>query len=386
MLAVFAIARVSTVEEFGALSLAFAAIMAAVALCRGLLGTPITLLSDRPDLLGVETKHALAVAGSIGAISTVGIAAIGCLTDYAWSVALIALAAPFVLLQDSARFGCIASARPRLAVHSDGLWAGCSAILFVVTCIPAVSTPPEIIVAGWTAAAIASAALIQFQSQMRPVWQGLHSWLQISLGDRIRYAMDGAIGATNSFVFLAITAGLIGTIGIAALRGAASVMGPLSILLSSLPLVMVPELRRQLDNNYWSPMRKVGIGLSSLAIVVGLISIFVPDAIGKALLGETWSVAHPLLPITAVEYALLSWSGAAQSVLRAQLNSRAILQVRITYTIAVVAFALVAALAFGTARSVAISLVAAVTLATAAAVGLTLSGKETLRPPRANSD
>ena len=241
MLAVFAIAGVSTVAEFGAISLAIAGIVAMLLLCRGLLGTPIALLSGDPERLIVETRHALALAGCIGTVGGAIIAALAPLSSDPLTILMIAGVAPVVLIQDSARYGCISSGRAHVAVLSDGVWALGSAALFVLAGWVVPEVPPRAVIGGWIALAALSAVIILAVASFRPAIKGMVAWIRSTAAHRFRFGATTAIGATNGLVFLFVVAALIGSPAIAALRGAGSVMGPISILLASMTLVAVPE-------------------------------------------------------------------------------------------------------------------------------------------------
>ena len=220
-------------------------------------------------------------------------------------------------------------------------------------------------------------------THMRPVFRGLQNWIRTSAGDRLRYGATYALSAANGLLFLVVVAALIGSPAIAALRGSASVMGPLSVLLASLNLVAVPEFRRMADASpaeYWRPMRKVATLLCIIPIVVGVLSIYVPDSWGEVLLGPTWSVAQPLLPVTAVQYVALTWNYSADVILTSQANSRAVLALQVVHALAITGAATIAAIAFGTAFSVAVGLAVGVTLSTVYGVVRTLDQSRVPRP------
>jgi hypothetical protein len=371
MLALFAIASVSSVREFGAISFAVAGVMATVSVCRGLLGTPIALLTGDPDRLRAETDHALALAGALGVVVALLIASLSPLSADPSDVVLVAVAAPMILMQDATRFACIASGRPGLAVVSDGLWALGSATLFVIAAWVVPDVAPGLVIGGWTALAVVAALVILALAGYRPVPRGLARWLRGTAPDRLRYGATAAISAANGILFLFVVAALIGASAIAALRGSASVMGPLSILLTSMTLVAVPEFRRMPGGtaaDYWRPMRRVALVMCAIPVAVGLASFVVPDSWGETLLGPTWYVAQPLLPITAIEYVALAWSYSADSILTARADSRGVLSLQVVHAVLITGGATVAALAVGTARGVAVGL--AVGALVAAAYGV----------------
>ena len=96
--------------------------------------------------------------------------------------------------------------------------------------------------------------------------------------------------------------------------------------------------------------------LCLIPLGVGVVSFAVPEVWGEVLLGDTWSVAQPLLPITGVEYFALTWSYSADAILKAQGNSRAVLALQLTHTTMITTCATVAAVMYGSALSVAVGL------------------------------
>lgn len=370
-------------REFGAISLAIAVVMAVVLLGRGLLGTPIALMSGDPLRLRSEANHAVALAGCLGLIVGAAIAACAPFASDPWPVVLVGVAAPAVLVQDTARYACVSAEKPVIALISDGIWACGSATLFIIAGWVTPGIAPSAVVAGWTMLAICAAFIIQWQSKFHPVFRGMASWARSTAADRFRFGATSAIGAVNGMLILFAVATLVGSSAIAALRGSASVLGPLNILIASMALVVVPELRRLsggLPIDYWRPMRTVALGMCMIPIGVGVLSVFVPDAWGEALLGRTWNVAQPLLPITAIEYVALTWSYSADAILRAQMNSRAVLSRQITHSILITGSATIAALAFGSAIAVAAGLAAGASVAAVYGVILTFRGTKSQRP------
>ena len=206
-------------------------------------GTPITLLSGDPALK-VETNHALAFALLLGAGVGLVIGGVAPLTPYPTSVALVAVAAPAILMQDAARFACIASGRPVIAVISDGLWAAGSLTLFLLAASVTPAISPSTVVAGWSALAVLAAVVILLLARFWPDFRGTVEWLRTTTADRIRYGATMAMGGSSSVLFLFVVAALIGSSAIAALRGSASLLSPLNILFASMALVLVPEFRR----------------------------------------------------------------------------------------------------------------------------------------------
>lgn len=356
VLIVFAIARVSSVADFGALSLALAALTTVMAASRGLLGTPITLTSADSGRLRGEAGHALGVATSGGLAAGSIIAVITKLTYAPSATYFVALAAPFVLVQDVGRFFCISAGLPRRALVSDGLWAVGSAALLMITWVMPNKMNVSLLLGLWACLAMLSMFAILAPMRLPPRFVGLVIWWRTGLHDRLRFGASAVIGATSSFLVVGIATVTLGVTATAALRGAGSVLGPLNIAISAISLAVVPELRRRGQSSAsatWGALRKIALPMSALALAIGIVACVIPQGWGEVILGESWTVVRPLLPITATEYAALAWFSAASGGIMAQGRSADLLKLRLVFACGSVALGLVAALLLGSARAVA---------------------------------
>lgn len=361
VLVLVAIARTASVEEFGVVSLAMATLTTAMAIGRGVFGTPITLLAGGGPALRRETRFALAAATLLGLAAALLLAMVNAIMGGPNAVYAVAAACPVVLLQDSARFHCMAMGAPERAVLSDGVWAlGVGALLFVPAWWAAGSS--AVLVAGWGALGAVAAAILVVPLRLTPKLRGLLGWWRASMGDRFRYGAEATIAATSSLAVLGVAAWLVGEEATAALRGAGTALGPLGVLMTVIPLAVVPELRRRRTVSpvrLWRALRRLAIALSCLAVVVGLAALLVPSSWGTWVLGDSWRVSQPLIPILAVEYAGLAWISAVGGSLRAQGRSDALLQLRVILSVVGFVGAVVAAAVFQDARAVATALAAA---------------------------
>lgn len=378
MLVVFAVAITSSVDDFGALMLILATLSTVIATGRGLLGTPISLLSAEPDRLRREARHALGAATWSGLAAGAIIAVLAVLTHSPPAAYFISLATPFVLIQDTGRYYCISAGRPRRAVLSDGMWAAGSGALLLVTWAAPGAIGSATLVGVWASLTLLAMLVILVPLRLVPILTGLVTWWHATLHDRLRFGAEAVIGATASLLLVGITTAIIGMTATAALRGAGSVLGPLNILLSAIPLVAVAELRRHGTVNgaeMWRSLRKIALPMSALAVGIGMSASMVPTNWGELILGDSWTVVRPLLPITAIEYAALAWLSAAGGGLRAQGRSSALLKLRVVFAGSSIVLGSLAAIVTGSVRMVAVA------LAVAAVMSAVLARHMLLRDP-----
>lgn len=359
VLVIFAVARVTSIGDFGAISLAVTAMTTAVAAGRGLLGTPINLLSDDQERLHREASFALAVALLFGVVAGMMISFSAILAPNPQAVLVVACSVPIVMVQDVGRYYCIAAGRPERAALSDGGWALGSAAIFGATIWSPGSLGAVQLLFGWACLAVLAGCAILLSSRLAPTIVGISDWWRRTFHDRARFAFEAAIGASSSLLVLGASTAILGVTAAAALRGAGTVLGPLSILMSAIPLALVPELRRQRKVSVvetWKPLSMVAFGLSLLSVSVGIVAFLIPQTWGEFFLGESWRVVRPLMPVTATEYAALAWLTAVGGALMIQSRSGDLLKIRIILSGVTLGGAVLGAAIFGSYIAVAVAL------------------------------
>ena len=328
---VLAVARVSSVDTFGVVSIYFASVATALVVGRGALGTPILLKGASGDrTVRAEVRHALTVATLCGLAFGLALCLLGGLAGRMSVSAPLALAMPFLLAQDSLRYAAMSLARPWSAVVSDGLWCIGSAGLLLTTWLDPGLLRPSLTLWAWTVLAAVATFVLLATLRIKPLIRGTVVWARGSMRARFHYGLEAGFGAVSSLVVLSLAAVIVGNAAAAALRGAGTLLGPLSLLMAAIPLVVIPEAIRshQTPTQTWAALRRIAVPMSIVALFVGVVGHYLPSHVGALLLGETWPVVQPLLPITAVEYAALAWVSVMYSYLRSQGMSRTLLRAR----------------------------------------------------------
>lgn len=357
-----AVARVASVEAFGVTAFLVAITSAGVGLARGALGTPLMLMSDEGwPAIRDEARAATAVAVLLAASIDVTVLGAAFMLGYPAVGIAFAAALPFVLVQDVLRYAAIADLRPYLALASDAIWTTGLASLLVATWFRRELLDETQIVASWGALAGVSAVVLMLALRIVPGSRGLKRFWRRAAGSRVRFGVDGALEQVNVTVVVLVTTLIIGPAAAAALRGASTVLAPLAVLMSALPIVVIPESVRAgaSSERVWRRLRRIGTGASVAVIVVGAMVTLVPSVLGEMILGETWVSTKVLLPIIAVEYAAASWLFVVQCLLRFQGKSTELMAVRISYlclsVVLCVSFAIVTKQAAGVAVGLASS-------------------------------
>lgn len=374
---VFAIARVSSPSVFGEIMVEYTLLIGAVSISRGALGTPISIKAGNAAGIARDLRYCIAISATVGVAGAITLAAASVAFGLSASFILLGCSAPFILMQDISRFAALACRRPRLALASDGIWCIFSFGLFVLTVFRPTQVRPWFLVLGWLLGSVCAAIVIMVGLRVRPTFSGIPIWIQEDLADRVRFAGDGAITAVSAITLTASVTAFVGPAGVAALRGAATVIGPMNVFLSAAQLALVPELRRALVSGKRMTglvgvcsILPLGMMMSGLSAIVGLLTLIIPSQLGAVLLGSTWETARPIMPIVAIEYIAQAWLVLASATFRARNKSKLVLLLHGTQGVAAIVGAVLVAAIFGAARDVAIASAGAAWLIAILALGL----------------
>ncbi|TSE00408.1 hypothetical protein FOS14_08300 [Skermania sp. ID1734] len=335
-LIVLAVARVATVNEFGAASLLFAISAAAMGCARGSLGTPLMLMAgDTDDEIRSAASRALSSALLFGLIVSGGAVATGILLGEATIGYAFAVAIPFILATDALRYSVITAARPHLALTWDTVWTVGSFVMLLVTWQSKHLFGPATAVLVWALLAAVCAIGLAFAFHTKPRVNGLFAWWKEEYLHRLRYGIEAGLEQVNVIIVVSIATAAIGMSAAAALRGSSTVLAPFAILMSALPLVIVPEsVRAGLSpEQVWRKLCNIGVLASVTLLVFGLALWLAPPSIGSLVLGDSWDAARNVMPIIAIEYVGAAWLLVVASFLKSQGKSSELLGARLAYCI-----------------------------------------------------
>jgi hypothetical protein len=266
---------------------------------------------------------------------------------------------PLVIVQDLCRYAAIAAGRPGVAVASDGLW-----VLLVATgwalglaAVPALLT--------WVAAALLAAVVALAGLRALPRVRDVRATV------RHRHATGEALGAgavltsLASFAALGAASLLVSNAAAGALRGASSLMAPVNTLFAFASIALLPIWHRRPRSGDLGFCARLSLLVVGAPVAWSVVLLLLPEAVGEAVLGDTWSGARSVLIWTAVEYAALGFAVAPEIGLQAREAARPILRLQFLYSALVVVGGIVGAVVANEAWVVAAGLAAASTLSAA---------------------
>lgn len=326
------VARAVGATEFGAFSIAFLVFSFSVGLCRALVTEPLIVRfssGDAPTLraAGRRAAGASLVIGLLGSLLS---ASVGGVVGGDLGAALLALALvlPGLLVQEAWRQLFFALGRPRSAVANDGVWALAQVALVGGILATGHGTVFALTVA-WGGAALVAAAVGAVQAGGAPRPSSAWPWL------RAHRDLSGQLAASYTINMGAvhITMALVGAIGglaaVGAVRAAQVLLGPLPVLFPGLTAFALPLLTRRAAQDRRSLLRPallVSTAAAGAAVAWVVLLLLLPDAWGRALLGDSWEQARAVLPAVGAMTALIGATMGGALSLKALSLGRRVLQ------------------------------------------------------------
>ncbi|WP_129839585.1 hypothetical protein [Streptomyces sp. RFCAC02] len=238
---------------------------------------------------------------------------------------------PIVLTQDSLRYAFSLLGKPQLALVADVLRL---AVVVPVLAVQPYGTGAGRMVLAWGLSALP--ALLVAGVLLIHRTRGVTGVRPMTLLDRRhlgrRFVTEFAVGsAASQTAVVGIGVGADAP-AVGALRGAATLFGPMNVLFTSATGFGPPLLRRW-DGPHAQARAAAGAGgaLAALAAVWAGALFLLPDAAGRALLGDTWDAARSLLPATGTQYAFMALGTCGLLLLRV-LSPRATLPLQIIFS------------------------------------------------------
>ena len=317
------VARTVGQSAFGAFSLVLVTFSFVIGIGRAVICDVFVIqFSDVSDQVRrTAARRASGGAVAFGVLSGVlcALAAVAVPTGQARSALFaLALALPGLLLQDCFRFVFFAAARPAAAALNDLIWAIIQFSLIGVL-IASGRTSIFLITLAWGFAALVAALTACAQARLLPAPRQAGSWFVVNRGLNVRLGIDYVLnmGAVNLATYL-ITA-IVGLAGVAALRAAQILLGPLLLLWSGSAAFVLPVLST-LAGQGRSLIRFATLAsaaLTALAVAWVAVLLVLPSALGRQLLGDSWAGADTVMLASGTAIVLTTLSLGPSLALRA---------------------------------------------------------------------
>lgn len=328
-LALVCVAQVAAPAVFGVVALVFAVVTTSLGAGRGAVGVPLLVASARNSR---EIRQAAARSVTLcllnAALCAAVVLGVGIGLGHPM-IALVSLALPALLVQDMLRYCAIALGQVRRALVSDGLWTSGMAGVFVLNAFHH-SVPVAAVLGIWVALAWIAGVLLSLLLRV-DVRTLQYPDPATGTAERLRLSAVYALDSLGAALVTCIALVTSGAVVAAAVRGAGTLFGPVAVLISSLPLTVIPKLSRGTVRGVAPAVGAAVTAVSVVALAIGVGVPLLPQSVGAVVLGDTWDRAVDVMPYLGVEYAALAWFGYFSSVLQAHGQSARLLAVRLGY-------------------------------------------------------
>ena len=322
-------------EDFGGFSLAFASFLVVLNVSRAISTEPLLI---RYSAISVEEwrRGARAAAGAslaTGALGSVICLAVAALTQGPVQAAFATLAVvlPGLLLQDCWRFAFVARGTPRVTFLVDLAWAAALVPLLLVVELGVSGVTVVLPLLAWGGSAAFAALVGALLAGIVPRPDLTRAWLHLHTDLVPRFVAEAITGAGAGQVVVLAVGGLVGLKDAGAIRAGQLLMGPMQVMFMAVTLIAVPEavliLRGGLDRLVRACVL-IGAGMSLSVVVWTALVLLLPDSVGTALLGETWTGAREVILPLGLALAGLAASSGAGIGLRALADARGSLRAR----------------------------------------------------------
>lgn len=293
-------ARSLSASDFGAFAVAMAVCIVSVFLARGLASDPLCTAhaADEPAELGwaVRSGAGTAVATAVGAAfatALVGLALGGTLGRV---LLVLAVALPGLTLQDYLRYVLIVRGQANLTFLNDLFWTVLQ-VGFLAVAITMDGGAASLLLA-WAAAGNVAALLGLWQAR---TWVGgprsLRPWLRRHRELWPFFVLDNLVYQATNLVLIVVISLATTLSQVGGFRAVMTLYAPLAIIGRGIVGVAVPELARRQDDPMAVRRASLAIAwmLTPLAVVWAGLMLLIPDDVGRALLGDSWELAEPLI-------------------------------------------------------------------------------------------
>lgn len=326
-------ARMLSSHEFGGFAVGFSLYLIVLGLSRSWSSEPLMVrfAAASREEQGEAIRQGAAASIAVGATGGLALAAASPVLWESVGRVLLATAVllPALTLQDYCRYALIVRRRSRDAALNDLVWLVVLLVAFAGVRSQHLTATTAVVL--WALGAIAASALGLAQLHCLPAFASVVGWARRQHDLSWRYSGEFVL-LSGSAILLTVGLGAIGGLSDAAgFRGAQVALGPLGVLFMGATMQMTPimvvaarsggERLRQIGRN-------ISAVLGSFAGLWGTALLLIPDGVGAALLGSSWSATRPLIPIWAAYYLASGLASGATIGLRSSGAARTSLRLR----------------------------------------------------------
>lgn len=258
----------------------------------------------------------------------------------------MAIAFPFLMVADGARYWEFARDRPKFSALLDSVWLiiqlGAYGVLVLLGGPGIVA-----VICTWALGAAAAATVFCLVRQSFPDVRALRTWISDHKGLSFRFFGEylAISGVQQSVIYVSVL--FAGLAAAGAVRGGQVIIGPLSVFSMGIAVVALPALsrraRRVSRKSFMQSAVVISGALLAITITYALLLLVLPASWGEFLLGDSWIAGAALVPVLLLQQAVNNVSYGATSGLRAMQAAKLSLRLRLATVPLVLACVIVGA-------------------------------------------
>jgi O-antigen/teichoic acid export membrane protein len=333
------ITRLLGTEALGAFALAFTTYAVGLNISRGLASDPLVIryAGEESAAWRRATTEATGTALVIGLLGGVACALFGALLAQAFRSSIgsvfvaLGIVLPGLLLQDAWRFAFFTAGRNGQAFLNDFVWTVAQLAAFALL-ISGGTTGIVALVLAWGGSAALAAVVGVFQAGLRPRPLLARSWIRSHRDLGYRYVAENLSLSGEHQLRASGIGAIAGLQTVGSLRAAELLLGPLNVIHFGVELAAVPHAVRVVRGSTRRLLHGcliVGYGLAGAMLLWGCMLLLLPDRVGSAILGSSWSAVNGLLLPMTLSTACSGMTAGASVGLRALAAARRSLPTRL---------------------------------------------------------
>lgn len=337
LVATVAAARSGGVAGFGGFAIALGFYMIILGISRSCCTEPLLVARSNSDR-ELAQRPSLRLALALGVVAALGLICAAALlpNNVAESLRGLAAVLPILLFHDAVRGITFAHRAPAPAAGMVLTWLALE-VLFLGLLQRSGAMNPGTVLVVWGAAGLAPALWV-YSRLPRPQAEppSTMSWLRNTASVSRPQVADFLVGSGTGQVALMALPAIGGLEPAAAIRGALTLFGPLSVVQQAVPFTLIPYIAglarsagehdqaRQYEN---AP--RIAACLALMTCLYGVAVLLVPDSLGRQVLGDSWGPARAAVAPWTIAAAAFGAGVVLTAVLRAHTRVGRVLRVRL---------------------------------------------------------
>lgn len=294
----FIAAHTLSTSDFGRFALLYTSYVIITGLTRAITSETFAVRHSEASV-AVQSRDGSSAAGlslAVGLVITPLAAVVGGVGKWP-EVMLLGAVLPLLLVQDYTRYHLITTRRLGAALTCDLVWMIVQfTMIGVLLAVDQATIESLILVWGGSAGVAAMLALRLLR--LVPSLRSAKTWWQDNRTLSRTYLLEYAALAGSGYSMVYIVAVIAGIAPAGAFRGAQALFGPVTIAVSGVTVVALPEVVRRRGDGATGVHRAatfLGVSLLGMSLVAALTIVMLGPAIAPWLLGATATAALPLL-------------------------------------------------------------------------------------------